>query len=119
MRSRSAEIDHFSKFHRRVKSYHGLLEEKVLRWLPAFDSLLAKQSKYMVPGELRGCRILRIQHRIVMNHISNALSTTAMIFDAHVHGFEKAVSLVEAEMMIDSSKWAASQLNPNFFFQIP
>jgi hypothetical protein len=53
-----------------------------------------------------------------MTQISNSLSTTATIFDAHVHEFEEAVSLVEAETMIDSSKWAASQLNPNFFFQI-
>jgi hypothetical protein len=118
MRSRSAEIDHFPKFHGAVKSRHGLLVEKVHRWLPAFDSLLAKQSKQMGPGELRGRRILRIQHRIVMIQISNPLSTTATIFDAHVHEFEEAVSLVEAEMMIDSSKWTASQLNPNFFFQI-
>ena len=53
-----------------------------------------------------------------MNQISNSLSTTAMVFDAHVHGFKEAVSLVEAETVVDSSKWAASQLNPNFFFQI-
>ena len=60
MRSRSAEITHFSRVHGRVKSHHGSLVEKVHRWLPAFDSLLAKQSKYMGSGELRGCRILQI-----------------------------------------------------------